>query len=64
MHLLLNTLTVGFVMAIGLFVAALIARNDLLEQVSLVAFVGIALVGYFHLRHRQCRRPEAVVGDG
>ena len=44
-HLLLNHVpTVGFVMAIGLFVVAVIARNDLLKQVSLVAFVGIALV--------------------
>jgi hypothetical protein len=44
-HLLLNHFpTVGFVMVIGLFVAAVIARNDLLKQVSLVAFVGIALV--------------------
>ena len=44
-HLLLNHFpTVGFVMAIGLFVAAVIARSDLLKQVSLVAFVGIALV--------------------
>src|SRR5688572_21450063 len=44
-HLLLNHVpTVGFVMAIGLFVAALIARSDQLKQVSLVAFVGIALV--------------------
>jgi hypothetical protein len=44
-HLLLNHVpTVGFVMALGLFLAALVARSDLLKQASLAAFVGIALV--------------------
>jgi hypothetical protein len=44
-HLLLNHFpTVGFVMAIGLFLAAIVARSDHLKQASLVGFVGIALV--------------------
>jgi hypothetical protein len=45
LHLLLNHVpTVGFVMAIGLFLAGIVARSDLLKQVSLLAFVGIALL--------------------
>jgi hypothetical protein len=44
-HLLLNHFpTVGFVMTIGLFLAALVARSEHLKQASLGAFVGIALV--------------------
>jgi hypothetical protein len=44
-HLLLNHFpTVGFVMTIGLFAAAIVARSEHLKQASLVAFVGIALV--------------------
>jgi uncharacterized membrane protein len=44
-HLLLNHVpTVGFVMAMGLFAAAIVARSDQLKQASLAAFVGIALV--------------------
>jgi hypothetical protein len=44
-HLLLNHFpTVGFVMTIGLFVAAVVARSAHLKQASLVAFVGIALL--------------------
>jgi uncharacterized membrane protein len=44
-HLLLNHCpTVGFVMTIGLFVAAIVARSEHLKQASLVAFVAIALI--------------------
>ena len=46
-HLLLkfHVRTVGFLaMAIGFSIVVPIARSDLLKQVSLVAFVGIALV--------------------
>src|SRR5687768_7287814 len=44
-HLLLNHFpTVGFIIGICLFVAALIARSDHLKQASLVVFVGIALL--------------------
>ena len=44
-HLLLNHFpTVGFIIGLCLFVAALIARSDHLKQASLVLFVGIALI--------------------
>ena len=44
-HLLLNHFpTVGFVMTIGLFVAAIVARSEHLKRASLVAFVGIGLI--------------------
>jgi hypothetical protein len=44
-HLLLNHFpTIGFVIGLCLFVAALIARSDHLKQASLVLFVGIALI--------------------
>jgi uncharacterized membrane protein len=44
-HLLLNHFpTVGFIIGICLFVAALIARSDHLKQASLVLFVGIAVL--------------------
>ena len=44
-HLLLNHFpTVGFIIGICLFVAALIARSDHLKQASLVLFVGIAML--------------------
>jgi uncharacterized membrane protein len=44
-HLLLNHFpTIGFVIGLCLFVAALIARSDHLKQASLVLFVGIALL--------------------
>src|ERR687898_3655348 len=45
LHLVLNHVpTIAFIIAIGLFVAALIARSDHLSQASLVLFAGIALV--------------------
>jgi uncharacterized membrane protein len=44
-HLLLNHFpTVGFIIGICLFIAALIARSDHLKQASLVLFVGIAML--------------------
>jgi uncharacterized membrane protein len=44
-HLLLNHFpTIGFIIGLCLFVAALIARSDHLKQASLVLFVGIALI--------------------
>lgn len=45
MHLLLNHFpTIGFIIGLCLFVAALIARSDHLKQASLVLFVGIAML--------------------
>ena len=44
-HLLLNHFpTIGFIIGLCLFVAALIARSDHLKQASLVIFVGIAML--------------------
>ena len=44
-HLVLNHVpTIAYIIAIALFVAALIARSDHLRQASLVLFAGIALV--------------------
>ena len=44
-HLLLNHFpTIGFIIGIVLFVAALIARSDHLKVAALVVFVGIALI--------------------
>jgi uncharacterized membrane protein len=44
-HLLLNHFpTIGFIIGICLFAAALIARSDHLKQASLVIFVGIAML--------------------
>jgi hypothetical protein len=44
-HLILNHVpTIAYIIAIGLFVSALIARSDHLSQASLVLFAGIALV--------------------
>ena len=44
-HLLLNHFpTIGFIIGVTLFVAALVARSDHLKQASLAVFVAIALV--------------------
>ncbi len=44
-HLLLNHFpTIGFIIGIILFVAALVARSDHLKQAALVVFAGIALL--------------------
>src|SRR5438067_6596334 len=44
-HLLLNHVpTIGFVIALALFVMALFMRNDHLQQAALVLFVGIGLM--------------------
>lgn len=44
LHLLLNHVpTIGFIIAIGLFITALVARSDDLKRASLALFVGIAL---------------------
>lgn len=44
-HLLLNHFpTIGFIIGIGLFLGALVAKSDHLEQASLVIFVAIALI--------------------
>jgi hypothetical protein len=44
-HLVLNHVpTIGYIIAVGLFVAALIARSEHLHQASLMLFAGIALV--------------------
>lgn len=44
-HLLLNHFpTIGFMIGIGLFFGALVAKSDHLEQASLVIFVAIALI--------------------
>jgi uncharacterized membrane protein len=44
-HLLLNHFpTIGFIIGLGVFVAALIAKSDDLKQAGLVIFVGISLL--------------------
>jgi len=57
LHLLLNHFpTIGFIIGLTLYVAALYAKSDHLKQAALVIFVGVAIAAAVALDRWTVRR--------